>query len=322
MARPSKSKKVSTSKGRYWSIIFYPESMPSNWESIIKRARIRCVRSPLHDRDGWYLNSDYVENSGATDQKELEKFIFNSDENACAIDENDTSYSIYTDIKGNEYRTFVSPNGLIKIQKKPHYHLLLAFKNPVTKEQACELSKKLGSNGIAQYIRQPYASYLYLTHKDDPIKAIYNEDDLCFFNEFKWYEDIKILDNEIIKEWREAIKSFVNEKSICSFVDLENMLRELADKEGYRPELYYYVDTHQTEWDRYCRANETSLHYQNKFTKKIDDLEDELKKRDIQLDKQKDEIKELKNRLGEEIFARNNPHLSKPKIDNEPPIDF
>ena len=299
MARPAKSKKVSTSKGRYWSIIFYPESMPTDWEGIIKRARIRCVRSPLNDRDGWYLNSDYVENSGAIDQKELEKFIFNSDENACAIDKNDTSYSIYTDIKGNEYRTFVSPNGLIKIQKKPHYHLLLAFKNPVTKEQACELSKKLGSNGIAEYIRQPYASYLYLTHKDDPIKAIYNEDDLCFFNGFKWYEDIKILDNEIIREWETAIKSYMNEKMIFSLWDLLETLEKLGQN-GIKPELFHYVNTHQAMWDRLCKAKETSLNRQNE----VFHLQKELEKKDI-------EIKELRTELADEKFARLNSHFIK-----------
>ena len=291
MARPRKLKKVSTSKGRYWSIIFYPESMPNNWKHIIERARIRCVRSPLHDRDGWYLNSDYVENSGATDQKELEKFIFNSDENACAIDENDTSYSIYTDIKGNEYRTFVSPNGLIKIQKKPHYHLLLAFKNPITKEQACELSKKLGSNGLAEYIRQPYASYLYLTHKDDPIKAIYNEDDLLFLNGFKWYEDIKMLDNEIIREWREAIKSFVDEESLCSFVDLEKKLKKLADN-NVRPELYYYVDTHPAEWDRVCRANLSVV--ENKYRQEIKELKQQIKEKEVEADTLKALIEKVK----------------------------
>ena len=256
--------------GKYWEIIIYPESMPANWESIIEKTRIPCALSPLHDIDGWWKINFF--NADTKFQEKMEKESVFTDDNYCEINPLDIENGIYKDAKNNEYKIFVSPSGE-KIQKKPHYHLLLKFDQSGEGDEARKLSKKLGSYGAVKYIRQPYYAYLNFTHKDDPVKkALYREEDIRFFNGFVWYKDIKILDNEIIREWREAIKSFVNEESICSFVDLEKRLKRLAD-DNVRPELYYYVDTHQAEWDRYCRANQTYLEYENRFKIKIRELE-------------------------------------------------
>lgn len=42
-------------KKRYWAMVLYPESAPSNWRDILRDTGIQCAISPLHDKD---LNAD------------------------------------------------------------------------------------------------------------------------------------------------------------------------------------------------------------------------------------------------------------------------
>lgn len=36
---------------RHWTAILYPESLPEDWQEILKMTGLRCAVSPLHDRD-------------------------------------------------------------------------------------------------------------------------------------------------------------------------------------------------------------------------------------------------------------------------------
>lgn len=42
-------------KKRYWTCVFYPESLPGNWEELLSNKGIMWACSPLHDKD---INSD------------------------------------------------------------------------------------------------------------------------------------------------------------------------------------------------------------------------------------------------------------------------
>lgn len=42
-------------KKRYWAVIVYPESCPSNWQDILQERGLQVCISPLHDKD---LNPD------------------------------------------------------------------------------------------------------------------------------------------------------------------------------------------------------------------------------------------------------------------------
>lgn len=39
--------------GQSWAIVVYPESLPDNWKDYLIQIGLRCVISPLHDRDTW-----------------------------------------------------------------------------------------------------------------------------------------------------------------------------------------------------------------------------------------------------------------------------
>lgn len=48
-------KKDKRIKGRYWTMIVYPESAPENWRNILDNKHLEWVESPLHDSD---VNAD------------------------------------------------------------------------------------------------------------------------------------------------------------------------------------------------------------------------------------------------------------------------
>lgn len=45
------SEKMRNIKKRYWAMILYPESAPSNWRDILQEKGVVCAVSPLHDKD-------------------------------------------------------------------------------------------------------------------------------------------------------------------------------------------------------------------------------------------------------------------------------
>ena len=42
-------------KKRYWAMVLYPDSAPSNWRDKLRETGIQCAISPLHDKD---VNAD------------------------------------------------------------------------------------------------------------------------------------------------------------------------------------------------------------------------------------------------------------------------
>lgn len=42
-------------KKRYWAMVLYPDSAPSDWRDKLQKTGIQCAISPLHDKD---LNAD------------------------------------------------------------------------------------------------------------------------------------------------------------------------------------------------------------------------------------------------------------------------
>ena len=42
-------------KKRYWAMVLYPESAPTDWRDKLRESGIQCAVSPLHDKD---LNAD------------------------------------------------------------------------------------------------------------------------------------------------------------------------------------------------------------------------------------------------------------------------
>ena len=58
-----KQKKIDT-RGRYWTFLLYPESMPKNTFEYLESLRVPVVISPLHRNDVYTIFDEVEEGSG------------------------------------------------------------------------------------------------------------------------------------------------------------------------------------------------------------------------------------------------------------------
>lgn len=81
----------------------------------------------------------------------------------------------------------VNPDGT---PKKPHYHIMFCYPNTTTGTSASHILAQLGSSLHAERVMSAVGNYRYLTHRDNPEKAQYSEDDLQSFNGFSYTDYI------------------------------------------------------------------------------------------------------------------------------------
>ena len=67
--------------------------------------------------------------------------------------------------------------------KKPHYHIVMCYGNPTTYENVKQVLEELGQP-IPIPLESVRGYYRYFTHKDNPEKYQYNENDIRLFNGF------------------------------------------------------------------------------------------------------------------------------------------
>ncbi len=67
--------------------------------------------------------------------------------------------------------------------KKEHYHIVMCFPGPTTDKTVNDIMKEL-NQPIAIALESVRGYYRYLTHKDNPEKYQYNEDEIELYNGF------------------------------------------------------------------------------------------------------------------------------------------
>lgn len=67
--------------------------------------------------------------------------------------------------------------------KKEHYHIVMCFPGPTTDKTVNDIMSEL-NQPIAIPLESVRGYYRYLTHKDNPEKAQYNEEDIKLYNGF------------------------------------------------------------------------------------------------------------------------------------------
>lgn len=105
--------------------------------------------------------------------------------------------------------------------KKPHYHILIKYKNQKAESTVKELAKKIGAANEKIIIIKEFKKYAeYLIHKNNPEKAQYLPDDVKSYGDMDYKRLIdgkeKNQDIEVLKE----ILDFCNENNIYSYADL------------------------------------------------------------------------------------------------------
>lgn len=168
-------------KSRYWSIIAYPDSVPSDWKDILTSTGLSMAISPLHDHD-------------------------------------------------------LDPEGEGGALKKPHWHILVCFDGPTTKDNMVDIASRIGSQVVTP-VNSCRGMYRYHIHQDNPEKYQYNDADRSFINGFLIENYSSLTSSEEIEMTRQIQKYIVSE-NICEYSDLLIFL-ESEDIQAYAYAIHH-----------------------------------------------------------------------------------
>lgn len=185
-------------KCRYWLFVFYPESAPDDWVSVIEDWQVPVIVSPLHDRD-W-----------ATDEDTGELLL------------------------GVDGKPFY---------KKPHYHGILAFDNPLGYKKALGLVEDLGVHTCKVPRGTLSGAECYLCHLRNKNKTKYDIDQCTCINGYiPRFDELA----SSLSEFEVIIKA-INDNDIVNYADLCQFIFDTA------PEVYPVVIRYTTHWNNICR---------------------------------------------------------------------
>lgn len=113
----------------------------------------------------------------------------------------------------------INPTGEIK---KSHYHIILNYNGPTTFNSVQDLTNSL-NQPIPIPLEQITGYFRYLTHKDNPEKYQYNEQDIRCYNGFDPL-DFNDLTKTEIKSLIIVIQNIIREQDINEYSDLLDYL--------------------------------------------------------------------------------------------------
>lgn len=104
--------------------------------------------------------------------------------------------------------------------KKAHYHIILCYSGPTSYNVVKQLTDSL-NQPIPQALEQVRGYYRYLTHKDNPEKAQYNEADILTINGFNIADYVELSKSEVneIKSNLQQLIRNLNLLEYCDFMD-------------------------------------------------------------------------------------------------------
>lgn len=137
-------------------------------------------------------------------------------------------------------------------KKKAHYHVLVCFSGPTTFMKVNKLCSSLNSP-IPKRVLSIIGIYRYFTHKDNPEKHQYNEEDIQVFNGF----DIKDY-NQLTTSQTLAIKKEL-QKIILSnhFLEYSDLMDYLLENE--LNDFYQVASNNTMFFDRYISSKRNKL---------------------------------------------------------------
>lgn len=212
-------------KSIYFTFLLYPESLPSDWETLLKTTGRPIAVSPLHDQD--VTSKQTLENQKRRFQLELD----------------DNRYVWSEDLK-DSYQKKIDDlqsaiDGKKKFYLKPHYHVIYIAKNPVTANSVRQkIQKLLGVDALAEVkiiatsVRNMYD---YLTHESvDAIakkKHVYDKKDILCLNNFD-IDRYDELDSADKKELFYNVLDLVLDYGFRNIIELERFIFENGSEIG------------------------------------------------------------------------------------------
>lgn len=221
----SKKSSRTIEKSIYFTFLLYPESLPSDWETLLKTTGRPIAVSPLHDQD--VTSKQTLENQKRRFQLELD----------------DNRYVWSEDLK-DSYQKKIDDlqsaiDGKKKFYLKPHYHVIYIAKNPVTANSVRQkIQKLLGVDALAEVkiiatsVRNMYD---YLTHESvDAIakkKHVYDKKDILCLNNFD-IDRYDELDSADKKELFYNVLDLVLDYGFRNIIELERFIFENGSEIG------------------------------------------------------------------------------------------
>lgn len=115
--------------------------------------------------------------------------------------------------------------------KKPHYHIILAYSGPTSFNVVNSLCGSLNCP-IPQALEQIKGYYRYLTHKDNPEKAQYSEDDIKTLNGFSLRDFVELSASEV-GSIVFKLQQLIIEKDFTEYSDLMDELLKNGMSDEY-----------------------------------------------------------------------------------------
>lgn len=115
--------------------------------------------------------------------------------------------------------------------KKAHYHIILNYAGPTSFNVVKQLTDCL-NQPIPQPLEQIRGYYRYLTHKDNPEKYQYSENDITTINGFDITEFIEMTKSEIL-EIKSKLQTMIRELNIIEYADLLDYIQDNGEKSEY-----------------------------------------------------------------------------------------
>lgn len=148
-------------------------------------------------------------------------------------------------------------------QKKPHYHIVICFPGPTTYNKVNNDICQMLNSPIPKRVLSIVGIYRYFTHRDNPEKYQYNEEDIRSSNGFDIGEYNALTTNQVLLIMKE-IQHLIIAKKIYEYSDLMDLLlkEDTCD-------FYQIASSHTLFFDRYLSSRRN----------KKKDFEQELQKR-------------------------------------------
>lgn len=131
--------------------------------------------------------------------------------------------------------------------KKVHRHWIFAFPNTTTLNNATNIIQEVTNGNVPIGLSNVKGAFAYLTHKHDPNKAQYNENDISYFNGFVPENYISLGAGEEDAA-TESIELIIDDQGFEEYCDLVAYLRT-----NY-PDLARFVRTHTWHINSYLKS--------------------------------------------------------------------
>lgn len=136
--------------------------------------------------------------------------------------------------------------------KKPHYHVILCYPGPTTFNAVKSLTVDELKGTIPKALDSVKGAYDYLTHKNDPKKFQYSEDEIELLNGFDIIEMAQLSERDKA-ELNVSIINDINAHDIKEYADLCNYYIKIADYQRFN-----IVSTHTIFFNRYITSRRHS----------------------------------------------------------------